>query len=295
MSEERGFEADDFPGGCLVTRDFYEIVFVNRYFEAEFGWTRAALQGQRIDKLLSKASCILLDSYVIPLLLDSGACDEIRLSLNCADGARIPAAANIRARGDQQYWVITSATKRDALYKELDTARQALESRARELKRLSITDELTGLLNRRELDRRMRIALRHADETGDPLGVLLLDADHFKQINDTHGHAVGDSVLVKLGELLGQAGRDADIIGRFGGEEFLLVLPGSNLDGSTKLAERLHERIRALAFDGFVLTVSIGHTQYDPAQDINIESLLKRADQALYAAKAAGRVRTVTY
>lgn len=291
MSEAHGFDPHDFPGGCMVTRDFHHIVFVNSYFQEEFGWTREALQGQPIVKLLSKASSIFLDSYIIPLLLAEGRCEEIRVTVRCGDGGRRAAAANIRMRGDEQFWMVSSATNRDALHGELNKTKQALESRAQELQRLSSTDALTGLFNRRELDRRMRIALRHADERSDALGVLLLDVDHFKRINDTQGHAAGDAVLKALGALLSEAGRDADIIGRFGGEEFLLVLPGADAEGALTFANRLLARIRALELEGLTVTASIGHTQFDPNRDLKIESLLKRADEALYAAKNAGRDR----
>lgn len=278
----------------MVTSDFREILFVNAYFQEEFTWGAETLQGQPVARILTKASSILLDSYIVPLLLDVGHCEEIRITLQCGNGERRAVAANVRCREDRQFWMITSATSSEEVYNEQIRSKQALARRADAFQSLSATDALTGLLNRRELDRQIRLAARAAKATGEAMAVLLLDVDLFKRINDSHGHAAGDAVLEALGKVLKQAGRNADIIGRFGGEEFLLILPGSDAPGAANFAERLHQRIRKLKIDEVTITVSIGHVQYDAARDVDITSLLKRADEALYAAKESGRNCTVS-
>ncbi len=179
---------------------------------------------------------------------------------------------------------------------------QALETtRAdnRRLEALATTDPLTRVLNRRALLDRLTAEVDRARRFNGALTLLLLDVDHFKQINDTAGHLAGDSVLRQLGALLEDAVRKVDIVARYGGEEFVMLLPETAADGGVVFAERLRERIAGQAFDVGVerpvhLTVSIGIATFPSPRVATTEDLFARADEALYRAKSGGRnqVRT---
>jgi two-component system cell cycle response regulator len=165
-----------------------------------------------------------------------------------------------------------------------------------EVRRISVTDELTGLYNRRFLRRRLDEELSRARRGQLPLAVVLLDLDHFKKVNDTYGHAIGDKALCAVAGVLEQSLRHGDIYGRWGGEEFLVFLPGNDREGAEITAERLRSAISALSLEslhaGLQLTASLGVSIFDghdPASDQ--DALVARADKALYAAKAQGRDR----
>ena len=179
---------------------------------------------------------------------------------------------------------------------------QALETtRAdnRRLEALATTDPLTRVLNRRALLDRLAVEVDRARRFDAALTLLLLDVDHFKQINDTAGHLAGDSVLRQLGALLEDAVRKVDIVARYGGEEFVVILPETSTDGAAVFAERLRERIAHKDFDVGVerpvhLTVSVGIATFPSPRVASTEDLFARADEALYRAKSGGRnqVRT---
>lgn len=166
----------------------------------------------------------------------------------------------------------------------------ALQRRNIELARLSRTDGLTGLLNRQGLDGVLDAARREADDTGRALAIVLIDIDRFKRINDRFGHLSGDAALVEVARLLRRHGRPGDTVGRWGGEEFLLVCPDTDLPGARTLAETLRQQVQQHRFDAVPpLTLSLGVTAHRP-QD-TLDTLLHRADGALYQAKTLGRNR----
>jgi two-component system, cell cycle response regulator len=179
---------------------------------------------------------------------------------------------------------------------------QALETtRAenRRLEALATTDPLTRVLNRRALLDRLNTEVDRARRYESSLTLLLLDLDHFKQINDTAGHLAGDTVLRQIGELLEEAIRKVDIVARYGGEEFVVLLPETVSDGAVAFAERLRERIAAQSFDvgagrAVNLTVSIGIATFPSPLVASTEDLFARADEALYRAKSAGRNQVQT-
>lgn len=163
----------------------------------------------------------------------------------------------------------------------------------RTLRTSSATDPLTGLLNRRSFDRRFAAAVTDAQRESLPLSVMLLDLDHFKQVNDDHGHAVGDRALMRFAELLLSQSRASDLVARVGGEEFAVVLPGATLDQAVRRAEQFANAWRVdRSIDGLALTVSIGVADLASAADTT-GTLLMRADAAVYRAKAEGRDRVV--
>ena len=161
-----------------------------------------------------------------------------------------------------------------------------------ELERLSVTDALTGLYNRRHLMGTLANELQRSRRTRRTFSVLLLDADHFKQYNDTHGHLAGDGALVKIAEILRKTTRAVDSVARYGGEEFLVMLLETTLATATTVAERIRARVAAEQFGAGRMTVSVGVAEY-PSHGDTPEELIASADAAMYRAKGEGRDRVV--
>ena len=164
-----------------------------------------------------------------------------------------------------------------------------------QLRALSATDGLTGLPNHTTWEQAVEREYARCRRGGHPCAVLMLDLDHFKAINDTHGHPVGDKVLREVAEILRNALRAQDLPGRYGGEEFGVLLPGSGTVAATAIAERIRKRLEAASIEpkrGLRVTASIGCAALD-ASDSGAAAWIARADRALYQAKAAGRNRSV--
>lgn len=182
------------------------------------------------------------------------------------------------------------------MHETLRIKSRELEQSNQRLAELAIHDGLTGAFRRghieSELHRQVKAWERHAND----FSVLLLDIDHFKHVNDDHGHAVGDEVLRRLAAVARQTLRGSDLFGRWGGEEFIALLPDTPLSQAQEAAERLRQAIRGMDLRSesgqhFHITVSIGVAQLAPGE--TAELLAQRADQALYAAKHAGRDRVI--
>jgi two-component system cell cycle response regulator len=163
-----------------------------------------------------------------------------------------------------------------------------------DLEDLAYRDELTELPNRRGATRQIDVLLSRARRHGHQLALLIIDADRFKAVNDRHGHAVGDVVLRELAARLRERVRREDVVGRWGGEEFVVALPETTPDGAAAVAESLREAVAASAITAdrvaLDVTVSIGVASWTGQE---LDDLVARADRALYVAKAAGRDRVV--
>ncbi len=168
-----------------------------------------------------------------------------------------------------------------------DMVARLRESRE-QLERLSVTDGLTGLYNRRHLMERLRNESSRARRTGQPFAVLMLDIDHFKAYNDTHGHLGGDEVLVRVAAVLIASTRQVDCVARYGGEEFLLLLPDTGMASAVEVGERIREAVKAERFAGGHVTVSMGVATF-PEFGESPEGVIMSADVALYQAKSGGR------
>ena len=166
-----------------------------------------------------------------------------------------------------------------------------------QIRQLATHDDLTGLLNRRAMLDRMQLEQRRSLRSGSPLLIAQLDIDHFKAVNDTHGHAAGDLVLQSFADTVRRNVRDTDVLARWGGEEFVLLLCDTPAADAVALMERLRQAVQAMQVPvpqsggPITVTVSIGLARHTPADPL--AGTLERADQALYAAKAGGRNRVV--
>ena len=180
---------------------------------------------------------------------------------------------------------------REAAALRAEQARAELQMRHEELQQTASRDPLTGLLNRAAMEVLLAETLTRDASERPPYTLLLLDIDHFKQVNDLHGHLAGDQALRAVADAVTESIRKSDIAVRFGGEEIVVYLPGTALDGASEVAHRIRERISQAPLP-FPITVSAGIAAGDPRRD-RPEQTFERADQALYRAKQGGRNRVV--
>ena len=231
------------------------------------------------------------------LEIGSGGPDARRLVINCAP---------ITDPGGSVRGCLATFTDVSALHHANDALRDAMSALTAskdevqrqnvELERLATRDPLTGCLNRRALLEAMGPLLEEARQQGKPLACAMLDIDHFKAVNDTHGHAIGDRAIQEVAKKLHDSARSCDLVGRYGGEEFVIIAPGLDRYGSRIWAERLRRAIEqecgpgVREVPGLRITASVGVDMWSAALS-NGHELIDRADQALYRAKRAGRNR----
>ncbi len=208
--------------------------------------------------------------------LDSGADDYITKPINYPElQARMAAALRMKRVQDE------------------------LAAKNAQLAEMAVTDALTGVFNRRQLDSMLDEMFEHSVRLHEPLSLALFDIDHFKSVNDNYGHQAGDVVLAQFAQVLRGAARDIDRIGRYGGEEFVVLLPGTVLDAGVTFAERVRQEVEVHQFeyDGGALrcTVSVGVSAWQPPRIHTRQQLVKTADNALYVAKSIGRNKVVRF
>jgi len=177
--------------------------------------------------------------------------------------------------------------------RELIAINRRLAEREAEIHSLSITDQLTGLGNRRQLDQTLANAVNDASRHGRPFCVVMVDLDHFKAVNDVHGHAIGDALLQSLGTVLEEEVRSTDTVCRFGGEEFAIVMPDIDIQTASACSERIRAHVEGLpsSADSPRVTATFGVAQWQDGD--TADSLLQRADKFLYQGKAEARNRVV--
>jgi diguanylate cyclase (GGDEF)-like protein len=298
------------PCGYLVLDSSCHIVEMNYTLQGLLGADSAP---EHMHELLTVASRVYFQTYFMPAIKTYGKVEEMHLVLKGAAG-RVPVLMNTSERNGrfecvlfpmavrQQYESELLTAKREAekiqqeslnayeklqaLMKEVERKKQEVEELNEQLQELTVTDPLTGLKNRRYFDDKLASFVEEFAE-GQHLSVLGLDIDHFKSINDTYGHAAGDAVLQELAWKLESEIEEPNFAARLGGEEFAVVLLGSDKEETRQTAERLRETIEHSPWKRVKVTVSIGAALFEAGD--NPISLMAKADKALYASKKGGR------
>lgn len=278
---------DQAPVAIMIFNRDRRIEYVNHAFLAEVGYERLELIG-RTPRVLGAGrtrAAVYRDVW----------------QTIAAGGVWRGEMLNRRKNGSEYWGKIAVSPLRDAtlrISRFVAVCEDVTELKRREegLHQLTRIDPLTGTSNRRHLMERARNEWTRADRYGLPLALIMLDIDHFKAVNDEYGHAVGDRAICAVATICVDCVREIDLVGRYGGEEFVIVLPGTGLEGARKLGRRLRKRIADTVLQDangrpFKLTASLGVAEL--AGGISLDRLLALADSALYRAKRAGRDRVV--
>ncbi len=274
------------------------VLDCNSFFLESVGLAEKPV-GQSINAFLSEALPAVIEG-------DTQTCRDVRLSFALRDslehtlsGQMIDSgnlcvifAYAIRLTDNEMVAKMSRLTDElTDLTRELNKKNRELAAANTKITQLMNTDPLTGLSNRRQMTELLETELSKARRHDYPLSAVMMDIDHFKSINDTFGHDGGDRVLAGIAQTMRSMCRKEDIVARFGGEEFILILPGSPASSALECAERIRKAIQNSPFEGIPrqVTASFGVSLF--SKDDTQDSLLKRADNALYQAKTSGRNR----
>ncbi len=291
------------PDALLVVDPAGRISLANAQAEALFGYARDELIGQPVEILVPGRYAAGHARYRAGFAGEAHSRQmgrAVELFALCKDGRELPVDIMLSPMtlGDERLTlcVVRDITERKAAADQLRRQTEELQTLHAAVKELADRDSLTGLLNRRAFHELASQMLRTAHRRREPAAVLMIDLDHFKAINDCHGHAEGDLVLRRVGETLLATARENDIVCRFGGEEFVIAMDGVDVAESLIAAERVRSAIAAIGDTKVPVRASIGIAAFPPRVEksdvaLVLETLLAQADQALYAAKHAGRNR----
>ena len=284
---------DNLYDGVYCVDSGRRIIYWNKAAEQITGFQSSEVLGKHchqnilrhVDEVgteLCEGSCSLAKTIADGLLRDA------EVYLHHRDGHRVPVSVRVTPIRDDRGRVIGAAE----LFSD-NSSKAAMLARLHELEQLSLLDPLTKLGNRRFIEMNFRSRWDEMNRYGFSFGVLFLDIDHFKNINDRYGHDVGDNVLKMVAGTLASNSRPFDVFGRWGGEEFVGILRSTDIKGLCAIAERLRTLVRTsflmYAADRLRVTVSLGATMARKGD--TLEELLRRADQLMFQSKSAGRDR----
>ena len=274
------------------------LLFYNRAFAQRFGVSEYAWLGRTDEQLWSRKLTKSVRTHDLEVMA-GGRMVETEEHIRNADGSasslrsfKFPcndSAGNVLLAG-----VAVDISEEVAHQVELERYHRELEEANDQLRKLAVTDELTGLRNRRSFEERLVMEFSMARRRKRELSVLLIDVDNFKTINDRWGHAAGDEVLRRLGMILRTTVRLPDLPARYGGEEFVVLLPESGEASAMGLARRMMQRVAAEDWENEPLTISVGMAAMNDSQENGFQ-LVELADEALYAAKRAGKNRVMVH
>jgi diguanylate cyclase (GGDEF)-like protein/PAS domain S-box-containing protein len=282
--------------GILLLDQRQRIVDFNPALQRLLALPKDNLLGETIDEVLGmRVQAKILSA----LLIEKDASAEIEVHADTRRAVQVQASPVHDLASGFTGWLIIcfDITKQREAERELEARLRQIEALQANLREQAIRDPLTGLFNRRYLQETLPRELARAEREGRPLSVSMLDLDHFKQLNDTYGHLAGDAMLQQLAKVLTQLTRSSDILVRYGGEEFIVVLPDSTPQIACQRAEEWRaafEQVTANAAQPLQrITLSVGIASY-PRDGTSAEELIHQADMALYRAKSGGRNQVAT-
>lgn len=276
----------------VVDVSSHELVYSNHLPESR----DAAVAGKlgKCHELIYQQSRPCIDCKMAELLDPAGCANGVRLTyerFNEAADAWFQLQEGTLTLSDGRtvmYSIASDISAVKQMQNNLAEAHAELALKNQQLEDLSVTDRLTGLFNRRKFDEMLACECERAVRTALPLSLMMADIDHFKSVNDTHGHQVGDDLLVAIADLLRQGVRRVDTVARWGGEEFMILCPATHLAAARGVAENIRRNIGATDFAVVGhKTCCFGVAEYRPNEPS--EAFVKRADDALYRAKNEGR------
>lgn len=297
------------------------LVAINQTFLDMLVFEREQLIGKHIESVMSISNKMMFHTYFYPYIQLYGHVNEMYLSFKTRDRLDLPVLLNgvrhtrdgetvidcvvvaMRKRIEHEKDILQTKTKLEELYlatneanKKLELLHEEYEIKQQELMKLNdqlealaSTDPLTGLKNRRFLQESLLANIAQYQQSQLPFSLCIIDIDHFKKINDTYGHPVGDLILSSLAQLLQSLSYEEDTVARFGGEEFVILLSGTDQEAAIARAEQYRAKTEAASWDSYKITISIGIATVTKGD--SLQSLLDQADQALYTSKSDGRNR----
>ncbi|WP_153979553.1 sensor domain-containing diguanylate cyclase [Paenibacillus xylanilyticus] len=309
------------PCGYFSISDSGVIQSVNQTLLTMLGYERSELMGRHIESTMSLTNKLFFHTYFYPYIQLYGRVDEMYFTFRTRNQQDVPVLLNgirqnrdgenvvdcvvvvMRKRIEHEKDILNTKTKLQELYQatheankelerlheEYEVKQQALIKVNDQLETMASTDLLTGLKNRRFFQQKMLESLEGYRANQREFSLLVVDIDHFKSINDTYGHPVGDLVLGNLAGLLQSVSRSTDVVARYGGEEFVIILTDCTAEQAVITAERYRSQVASADWGAYNITVSIGAATV--AEEDTDQSLFQKADMALYASKTGGRNR----
>ena len=301
---------DSLVEGVVLIDNQERIVLANKAFEKNVGNLQESLVGRKASDLnwsvsesqkpvkafpWQQAMLEGVNQAAVPLILQGGEGDARTFMVNGApilDGEGKTRGA--LATFDDVTQIEEQNTQLQKMLDALKKSRNEVRKQNRALQVLATQDPLTGCFNRRAFFERFEMEYNRAQRYGHDLSCIMVDIDHFKLVNDNYGHPAGDKVLQKVSSILQACLRESDVVCRYGGEEFCLILPECNAEGALNTADRIRLTIASKTFSGIKVTISLGVSSLESNPGI-LSELLSQADKALYKAKASGRNCVVGY